>query len=271
VPILHDPEPPERAPDALVLESTYGDRAHADDDPLTLLRAEVKATFSRGGFLLIPAFALGRTQDLLYHLSTLVDAGELDPEAVFLDSPMAIRATEIYRQGGRELDEELTDRVRRQGSPFAADRFRRCRTADESKALNERREPAVVVASSGMATGGRIVHHLAQRLPDPRTTVLFVGFQAAGSRGRAMLDGADTVGIHGRRIPVAARIRQISGLSAHGDRRELLRWVQQLPGPPRRIFLNHGEDVARKALAAELVERGLPRPQLPLSGDSVDW
>jgi metallo-beta-lactamase family protein len=271
VPVLHDPEPPESAPDALLLESTYGDRNHADEDPLETLRREIREAFARGGVLLIPAFALGRTQDLLYHLSTLVDAGELDPDAVFVDSPMAIHATEVYRQAGRELDEETAQRVRNHASPFAADRFRRARSVDESKAINERREPAVVVASSGMATGGRIVHHLARRLPDPRTTVLFVGYQAAGSRGRALLDGAETVSIHGRRVPVAARIRQISGLSAHAGQRELLRWVRQLPGAPARIFLNHGEDPARKALAAELVELGLPRPALPLAGDVVDW
>lgn len=270
-PILEDPEPPERAPDALVLESTYGDRAHADEDPVEGLGRVIRATFERGGSVVIPAFALGRTQELLYHLATLVEAGVLAEGAVFTDSPMAIRATEIYRQAQPEFDEELRDRVRRGESPLAADRFQRCRTVEESKALNERREPAVIVAASGMASGGRVVHHLLRRLPDPRSTILFVGFQAAGTRGRALVDGADTVSIHGRRVAVAARIETLAGLSAHADRRELERWVRALPALPRRLFLNHGEDTARKALAAELTELGAPRAALPLSGDAVDW
>jgi len=271
VPILHDPEPPEAAPDALLLESTYGDRAHPDVDPTEALGRIVAETFDRGGFVLIPAFALGRTQDLLFHLSQLVDRGVLDDDDVFLDSPMAIRATEIYRQAGPELDEELRDLAARGDNPLAADRFRRCRSVDDSKGLNDRRDPAVIVASSGMMTGGRIVHHLARRLPDPETAVVVVGFQAAGTRGRALLEGVDSVSIHGRRIPVGARIHQIQGLSAHGDRAELVRWTRALPGRPRRVFLNHGEDTARKALAAELVELGLPRAALPLAGDSVPW
>lgn len=271
VPILHDPEPPERAPAALLLESTYGDRTHTDEDPAAALGRVIEETFARGGFVLIPAFALGRTQDVLYHLSTLVDAGRLDPDAVFLDSPMAIRATEIYRQAGPELDEEFNDRARQGNNPLAADRFRRCRTVDESKQLNERTAPAVVVASSGMANGGRIVHHLARRLPDPASSVVLVGFQGAGTRGRALAEGADTVSIHGRRVPVAARVVQFHGLSAHADRNELLRWCRALPAPPERVFLNHGEDPARKALAAELVELGWPRPQLPLPGNRTEW
>lgn len=271
VPILHDPEPPARATDTLLLESTYGDRTHAGQDPAEALGRVIDDTFARGGFVLIPAFALGRTQDVLFHLSTLVDAGRLDPDRVFLDSPMAIRATEIYRQAGPELDEELTQRARNGDNPLGADRFQRCRTVDESKRLNERDEPTVVVAASGMLTGGRIVHHLARRLPDRRSSVVMVGYQGAGTRGRALAEGADSVSIHGRRVAVEARIVQFQGLSAHADRGELLRWCGALPAPPRRIFLNHGEDPARKALAAALTELGWPRPQLPLSGATVEW
>jgi len=271
VPILFDPEPPERAPAALVLESTYGDRLHEPSDPTDALRAIIQETFDRGGFVLIPAFALGRTQDLLYHLSQLVDRGELSENDVFLDSPMAIRATEIYRQSAPEFDEEMRELVANGDNPLAADRFNRCRTVDESKRLNDRSEPAVIVASSGMATGGRIVHHLARRLPDPETSVVFVGYQAAGTRGRAMIDGADRVSIHGRHIPVGAQIHQIHGLSAHGDRADLVRWCRALAAPPGRIFLNHGEDPARKALAAELASLGLPRAALPFAGESHPW
>lgn len=272
VPILHDPVAPDAAPDALLLESTYGDRNHEHGDPLATLTEIIAATFARGGFVLLPAFALGRTQDLLYHLSTLVERGTLDPADVFVDSPMAIQATEIYRRSTPEFDEELRDKVDGGSDPLAPDRFMRCRTVAESKALNERSAPAVVVAASGMATGGRIVHHLARRLPDPRSTVVFVGYQAAGTRGRALLDGASTVSIHGRRVEVKAEMRRMADLSAHADADELVRWCRALPAPPRRVFLNHGEDAARKALAATLAELdGWPRPELPLSGTTVAW
>ncbi|GMU67380.1 MAG: hypothetical protein AMXMBFR36_36540 [Acidobacteriota bacterium] len=271
VPILHDPEPPEQAPDTLLLESTYGDRNHEEGDPVDALDETIARTFARGGSVMIPAFALGRTQDLLYHLSELVDRGRLDPDVVFLDSPMAIRATEIYRQASPEFDEDLNHRIANGSNPLAAGRFRRCQTVAESKALNERSEPAVIVASSGMANGGRIVHHLLQRLPDPRHTVLFVGYQAAGTRGRALVDGAQRISIHGRRVEARAEIRQIGGLSAHADADELVRWCRALPGPPQRCFLNHGEDPARNALAAALVELGWPRPELPFGGQTEPW
>lgn len=270
-PILHDPDPPDQPLEALLLESTYGDRRHPESDPTEALAEVLTATFARGGTLLVPAFALGRTQDVLYHLSELAERKIVDPEAVFLDSPMAIRATEIYRQATPELDEDMQRLVRNHVNPLAADRFTRCRTVDESKAINERNEPSVIVAASGMATGGRIVHHLAQRLGDPRNTVLFVGYQAAGTRGRALVDGAKTVSIHGRPIAVEADVRQIGGLSAHADSAELLRWCRELKQAPRRIFLNHGEDPARKALAAALRELGWPRPELPRSGAAAAW
>lgn len=270
-PILHDPQPADTVPDTLVLESTYGDRRHPDENPGQALTAVIRRTFDRGGSVLIPAFALGRTQDLLFHLSEISLSGGVDPDAVFLDSPMAIKATEIYRQATPEFDEETQALLRADANPLAVDRFRRCNTVEESKALNERREPAVIVAASGMATGGRIVHHLANRISDRRNAVVFVGYQAAGTRGRALLDGAQSISIHGRRVPVAAEIVQIQGLSAHADCDDLLRWCKAQPGAPRRIFLNHGEDPARKALACAIAEIGWPRPELPLAGTRADW
>jgi metallo-beta-lactamase family protein len=270
-PILRDPEPPLAAPATLLLESTYGDRDHPREQVAADLAAIIERTFARGGSVLVPAFALGRTQDVLYHLSQLAEDGKLDPREVFIDSPMALKATEIYRQATTEFDSELVDRVRRRANPLADDRFSRCRTVDQSKELNDRRESAVIVAASGMATGGRIVHHLAHRLPDSRNTVVFVGYQGVGTRGRALLDGAQSVSIHGQRVPVAAEIAQIQGMSAHAGQSELLRWVDALPARPPRIFLNHGEDTARKALAATLVERGHARPALPLPGTEVEW
>jgi metallo-beta-lactamase family protein len=269
VPILKDPEPPPDPPAALLLESTYGDRRHVQEDAGDALGRIIEETYARGGTVIIPAFALGRTQDVLYYLSKLADAGRLDPSTVFLDSPMAIDATQIYDRAEAEHDEDLLALV---NDPLGTDRFNRCRTVDQSKALNTRGQPAVIVASSGMANGGRVVHHLLHRLGDPRSSVVFVGYQGAGTRGRALVDGAETIAIHGQTVWVKAKILQVQSLSAHGDRDELLRWCRALPAPPQRIFLNHGEDPARKALAAAITdELGWPRPVLPLTGESVPW
>jgi metallo-beta-lactamase family protein len=271
VPILYDPVTPAHRPAALLLESTYGNRTHSTEDPTVALRTVIERTFSRGGSVVVPAFALGRTQDVLFHLSSLVDDGFLDPERIFVDSPMAIEATEIYRNSPSEFDDELRELVRNGANPLAADRFQRCRTVEQSRELNGRTEPVVIVAASGMAAGGRVVHHLRHRLGDARNTVLFTGYQAAGTRGRALLEGADTVAIHGQQVAVAAEIVALQGLSAHGDREEILRWCRALPAPPERIFLNHGEDPARKALAAAIGGLGWARPELPLSGTTVAW
>ncbi len=271
VPILRDPETPEETPDALVLESTYGNRGHSNNDPEGEFRDTIRNTFARGGKVVIPAFALGRTQEVLHHLAALADDGDLDPDDVFLDSPMAIKATDIYRRSEQEHDEELAELVERELSGLNPDRFNRCRSVEQSKALNHRKRPAVIVAASGMANGGRVVHHLKRLLPDERTAVVFVGYQAGGTRGRALLDGARTVAIHGEPIPVHAEILSIQGLSAHADAGELLRWCDAMPGRPERVFLNHGEDAARKALAAELVRQGLPRPERPWPGDTFRW
>jgi metallo-beta-lactamase family protein len=272
VPILKDPEPVSTPPAALLLESTYGDRLHPSENPRERLATIIQETFARGGTVIIPAFALGRTQELLYHLAELADDGRLDPSAVFLDSPMAIDATEIYGRAESEHDEELVERIDRGLDPFESGRFQRCRTVDQSKALNARREPAVILAGSGMANGGRVLHHFAHRLGNSEDSIVFVGFQAAGTRGAALTSGATMVAIHGRSAIVRARIHQLHGLSAHADQAELLRWCRDLPAPPARIFLNHGEDPPRKELAAQLVsELGWPRPALPLTGDSFPW
>jgi len=271
VPIIKDPEPPIETPHTLVLESTYGDRHHKETDPEAEFRRVIRRTFDRGGTVIIPAFALGRTQEVLYHLSQLVNEGELDPRDVFLDSPMAIKATDLYRQAEAEHDDDLKELVEQHLNPLDPDRFERCRSAEQSKALNDRREPAVIVAASGMATGGRVVHHLKHRLGDERTSVVFVGYQAAGTRGRALVGGARMVAIHGDPVPVRAEISQLHGLSAHADQEELLRWVAALPGQPQRVFLNHGEDPPRKTLSATLHQTGLGRPFLPVTGESVPW
>lgn len=271
VPILKDPQPPGEAPDALLLESTYGDREHRVSDPEGQFREVIRRAFARRGKVVIPAFALGRSQEVLFHLAELVRDGDLDPEIVYLDSPMAVKATDLYERAVAEHDDEFAELVEQELSPLDPDRFHRCRKADESKALNHKKGPAVIVASSGMATGGRVVHHLKRLLPDERNTVVFTGYQAAGTRGRALVNGARSVAIHGDLIPVRAEIVSLHGLSAHADQSELLRWCRSLPGEPQRIFLNHGEDPPRKALAAALEEGGFPRPRLPASGEKVPW
>lgn len=271
VPILQDPVPPLAAPAALVLESTYGDRTHGTAAARGELREVLERVFARQGTVVIPAFAIGRTQEVLYHLSQLAQEGVVDPDRVYLDSPMAITATQLYEHARAEHDEELAALVSGGVNPLADERFVCVRTVSESKRLNSQPGPAVIVASSGMATAGRVVHHLLHKLGDPKNAVVFVGYQAAGTRGRAMVEGADTVSIHGHRVPVRSEVVNLGGLSAHADREELLRWCRALPAVPRRTFLNHGEDPARKALEAALVELGWPRPGLPVNGDQAPF
>lgn len=271
VPILRDPQPPIDPPAALLLESTYGDREHVAADAAEGLAQVIEETFSRGGVVIVPAFALGRTQEVLYYLSQLVEQGRLAPEVVYLDSPMAISATELYDRAEAEHDEELRELAASGADPLSSELFHRARSVGDSKQLNGRKDSVVIVAASGMATGGRVVHHLLHRLGSSRNSVVFVGYQAAGTRGRALVDGADTVGIHGNRVRVRAQIHQFHSLSAHADSAELVRWAKDLPARPERIFLNHGEDPPRKALAAALVEEGFPRPVLPGPGTRVPW
>jgi metallo-beta-lactamase family protein len=272
VPVLHDPQPPFDAPDTVLLESTYGDRRHEASDPKAGLAQVIRETFARGGSVLIPAFALGRTQDLLYYLNLLVDEGVVSASDVFVDSPMALSATDLYRDFVDEHDEELAAMVAAGGGPFGGDRFQRSRTAAQSRALNAREAPAVIIAGSGMANGGRILHHFRHKLGDPRHTVLFVGYQGAGTRGRAMVDGASVVAIHGVEVPIEADVRSLGSLSAHGDRDELVRWGRALPAAPKRVLLNHGEDAARRALARALQsELGWPLAGLPLHQEAVEW
>jgi metallo-beta-lactamase family protein len=255
VPVLRDPVPVEAA-DTLLVESTYGDRLHPADDGTPVLVEAVARAVERRGMLLVPAFAVGRTQDLLYLLRELEEAGRIPTLAVYLDSPMAIEATAIYAGHPEEHDAE-TARVAAQGRrPFVPARFHLTRTPDESKRLNGLEGPAIVIAGSGMATGGRILHHLRHRLPDERTTVLFVGYQAAGTRGRLLREGAEQLRIFGEAVPVRARILATDALSAHADRGELLVWLSGFRRPPAMTYTVHGEPTAaaalRDAIAREL-------------------
>ena len=252
-PILPDPEPVPEA-DVLLLESTYGDRRHPTGTADELARV-VRETAARGGTLLVPAFVVDRTQELLWMLQHLEDEHRIPVLPVYVDSPSAAAVTEIYRRHVEEQDGEMRRRVQDGKDPLSTTRIRFCRTMEESKRLNDLRGPLIIVSASGMATGGRILHHLKQRLPDPRTTVLLVGFQAMGTRGRSLQDGARTIKMFGAQVPVLARVETIHGLSAHADQEEMLRWLTGFTRPPGQCYLVHGEPPEALALATVIRSR----------------
>jgi metallo-beta-lactamase family protein len=254
-PILPDPEPPPDA-DYLLVESTYGDRSHPADPPDAALEREVLAAVGRGGAIVIPAFAVGRTQEVLFLLRKLEQAHRIPQLPVFVDSPMATDATPVYRAHREDHDDEMDALLARGIEPLAPARLSFTRTPEQSKAINRVHGPCIIVSASGMATGGRVLHHLERRLPDPATTVLLVGFQAAGTRGWSLENGAPTVRMHGKDVPVRARVVTLPGFSAHGDREEVSRWLDAIPRPPRRTFCIHGEGQALAANAARIAARG---------------
>ena len=270
VPILRDPEKPKSA-DYLVLESTYGDRLHPGGSPEAELGRVVAETAARRGVLVIPAFAIGRAQDVLYHLRSLQRAGTVPADLpIYLDSPMAASAVDLYCSTLSEHDLEM-EKLRNSGlCPIEGPSVHIVRDRVESQALNARRGPLVLVSASGMLSGGRILHHLKHRLPDATTTLLFVGFQAAGSLGRRILDGAREVRIHGESVAVRADVRQVPALSAHADQDGLLEWVDAIAKPPRTVFLVHGEPGPREALAAALRSKYGWTVALPEEGQSVE-
>lgn len=268
VPILRPPEPFPGA-EYLVVESTYGDRIHNAADPKEELAEVIQRTERRGGVVLIPAFAVGRTQEILYYLREMEDDGDLPPLPVFLDSPLARQATAIYRQAASEHDAE-TRFVEQEQDAFFPSRLRVLVSVEESKRLNEFREPALIISASGMATGGRILHHLRHRLGDHRNTVLLVGYQAAGTRGRKLQEGAPEIKIFGEQIAVRAEVAQISSLSAHADREELMVWARQSELAPKKVFVTHGEPEAAKAFANLLEEELGWSCHLPAYGEKVE-
>ncbi len=249
-PILRDPELVPEA-DVLLVESTYGDRVHPPDPEGTLARIVSEAVEERR-VVLVPAFAVRRTQELMWILRRLVEHRRIPPVPIFVDSPMAIEVTGIYLTHAGEHDEAMAAFVREAAAGRASGGCTLLRAAEESKALNDRDGPMLVVSASGMATGGRILHHLRRRLPDPRTIVLLAGFQAAGTRGRSLADGATEVRIHGENVPVRARVVVLDGLSAHADRNELRRWCAGFRRRPRRTWVVHGEPQPADRLAALL-------------------
>jgi metallo-beta-lactamase family protein len=254
-PILPDPEAMPSC-DHLLLESTYGNRDHPKGDPGARLGQIVNETIRRGGSLLMPAFAVGRTQHVMFLLQALRADGTIPSDVpIFVDSPMAIEANRIVMRHPEAQDDEMRAANANGGDVLGMHDVRFATTSIESKALNDIAYPAIIISASGMCEGGRILHHLAYKLPDHRTTVLFVGFQAIGTRGRMLQDGKDFIKMYGREIPVKARIETLDGLSAHADRGEILTWLKAAPTRPGRIHLVHGEPDARDALAASIRER----------------
>lgn len=236
--------PPEDLPptDYLVVESTYGDRTHEASDPLVQIEAVVESAVQKGGVVLIPSFAVGRTQALLYHLWELKRQGHLPPVPIFVDSPMAIAATQLYalHAGDHVLDRDHCEEV------FAVARY--VKQPEESKQLSRREGPMILISASGMATGGRILHHLKAFAPLPSTTILLAGYQAAGTRGFSLAHGAQEIKIHGAYTQVRAEVISMKNFSAHADSGEILAWMRTAGAPPKRTFITHGEPLASDAL-----------------------
>jgi metallo-beta-lactamase family protein len=258
-----DPVPVERA-DYLLVESTYGNRRHDKRDPAEALAEVITNTIARGGTVVIPAFAVGRVQSILFHLHVLKSRGRLANVPIFLDSPMAVDASEIYcRSTG---DHRLPESECRRACGVAE----YVRSVEDSKALTANPLPKVVVSASGMATGGRVLHHLKQYGPDPKNTILFAGFQAGGTRGAAMVAGTDSVKIHGEYVPVRAQVSNLEMLSAHADADEILRWLRGFKAAPRMTFLVHGEPTASDILRHRIEEElGWPC-RVPDLGEKVE-
>ncbi len=268
-PILRDPVQAFNV-DYLVLESTYGNRLHEENHPDDDLARIINESVERGGVLLIPAFAVGRTQTLLYVIRELEEQGKIPTLPIYVDSPMAIDATHIFEQ--RAADENLTSRILLlEGVKiFHPKRLHICKSRHESKAINKITNRAIIISASGMATGGRILHHLVQRLPEERNTILFIGYQAEGTRGRTILEGHPTVKIHGEHIPVNARIETMTGYSGHADYREILAWLMGFNRPPEKTFIVHGEPDASAALAEKIREQFGWDVVVPQFGESYE-
>jgi metallo-beta-lactamase family protein len=274
-PVLPDPTMADGA-DFLLVESTYGDRVHPQDDNGVRLEQIIKDTAGRGGKLIIPAFAIGRVEELLYWVKRLEDEKRIPILPVFVDSPMAAAALARYTERVHELDPEMQPEQRDDKAPhdsaaphsaevrrrialqerdvcvFCTERFSVITSAEQSKQLTASKMPSIVISASGMAEGGRVLHHLKAALPDARNTVLFTGYQGAGTRGRRLVDGEKSVKIHGEWVPVAAPVERIDSMSAHADSNEIMRWLGGFTAAPKQTFIVHGEPAAQDALAARI-------------------
>jgi metallo-beta-lactamase family protein len=265
LPILRDPSPIKEA-DYVIMESTYGNREHESPQQAEeALQRVISETAERNGKVIIPAFAVGRTQEIVYALHRLAIANKIPDIPVFVDSPLAVNVTEIFRLHPECYDEETHDFMLKHQDPFGFGRLRYIRQVEQSKELNYLREPAVIISASGMCEAGRILHHLKNNIEDPRNTVLIVGFQAEHTLGRRIVDRESEVPIFGERYKLRARVEIINGYSAHADRRELLMWVDCSckAGPPQKVFLVHGDPPKTRALAEGVREHGVSDVVIP--------
>ena len=269
VPILREPVSYPGS-DVLFVESTYGNRLHEGVDPRNVLGDEVLAGIQRGGIIIIPAFAIDRTQEILYLLHELMVDGDLPQIPIFLDSPMGIEATALYTRFINEHDAEMREFFAEQENPIFPPALQVTPSSAESRKLNSMRGPAIIISASGMATGGRILHHLKLRLPDEKNTVLFTGYQAVGTKGRRLIEGEEEVKIHGQWIPVKAHIARVTGLSAHADASELLVWLGRREREPEKVVLIHGEYEAQQAFAERLLDEFGWESSIPEIGDTIE-
>ena len=260
-PVLPDPEPVEEA-DWLLVESTYGNRVHEDDDDGARLAGIISDTIGRGGKVIIPAFAIGRVEEVLYWIRELEDAKRIPKVPVFVDSPMAVEALKMYAERLHELDADITEAAQaapqrtvageRKLCAFCTSRFETVSSVEQSKQVTRSRQPSIVISASGMATGGRVLHHLKATLPGGNNTVLFVGYQARGTRGARLVAGEKETKIHGEIVPVAARIEKVDSMSAHADINETMGWLGHFKRAPETTFLVHGDDEPMAAQAVRI-------------------
>lgn len=252
-PIVKDPAPPP-ACDYLMVESTYGDRLHGDISSEDQMAGIINQAIPRNGPILIPAFAVGRTQEVLYLLRDLEEKGPIPVLPVIVDSPMAAQTTQVYNRWHEEQDEEYTSILARKQHPLRTGSMITASSREESKRVNEMRGTRIIVSASGMMTGGRVLHHAMRILPDPNGTVIFVGYQAAGTTGRRVQDGADEVRIMKNQVPVRCHVEKVEGFSAHADWKDVLRWLEGLPSAPKMVFTTHGEPESAAAMAGHIRE-----------------
>lgn len=268
-PIIRDPAAPP-ACEYLVVESTYGDRTHDPEEPKVALERVIKNAALHGGEILIPAFAVGRAQELLYLIRELEDEKRVPILPVILDSPMASAATRVYANRREEHDDEYVAASAGNLSPMRTHSMMASVTREDSKRLNKEHGARIIISASGMMTGGRVLHHALRVLPDENATIVFVGYQAAGTLGRRVSDGEKEVKVLGQWVPVRCQSVKIGGFSAHADWREVIRWLQDLPSPPRRVFVTHGEVGSATAMAAHIRERFGWKVEVPEHGERFE-
>jgi metallo-beta-lactamase family protein len=271
-PIINDPTLFDEA-EYIVIEATYGDRTHEEHkntDIQEQLRNCINRTVSAGGNIIIPSFALERSQELLYHLNELFLRKQIPAVPVFLDSPMAIRITEVFKRHADLFDRDMMERLRQGNSCFSFENLKMVQSPEESKAINNIKGSSIIIAGSGMVTGGRVKHHIVNNIRRPESIILFVGYQAEGTPGRILLDGAQEIRLLGQMHPVKAHIEKIEGFSAHADRDGLLAWLSDIRVPPRAVFVTHGEEKAATSFAKFLNERTGWTVEVPQYQDTAE-